>query len=147
MTFDTVDYAKGKTPMTDYQTKLLLAALADTLDLSADINEARVRFHSITGSAFTSAENTDTVNYAKGETPMTDLQYQDMKALREENNALKAQVAFAQRQNLSSSETSMTDYQFNAYQEAIYQLVKAKVEADASPEEILKAIAILTKSK
>jgi len=48
----------GEETMTDYQTKLLLAALADTLNSSTDINEARARFHSITGGEFTPTEST-----------------------------------------------------------------------------------------
>ena len=53
------DYKKGETDMTDYQTKILLAAIADMLTSSADINEARTRFHSITGGEFASVMRTD----------------------------------------------------------------------------------------
>ena len=66
----------------------------------------------------------DSVDYAKGETPMTDLQYQDMKALREENYALKAEMALLKTQGFQPGETGMTDYQFEAY-------VKVRDERDA----------------
>ena len=38
--------------MTDHQTKILLAAIADMLNSSADINEARTRFNAISGGGF-----------------------------------------------------------------------------------------------
>ena len=49
---DSFNEKLGETGMTDYQTKILLAAIADMLDSSADINEARARFNSITGGEF-----------------------------------------------------------------------------------------------
>ena len=57
MNNETENYEKiGETGMTDYQTKILMAAIADMLDSSADINEARIRFASITGE-FSSVKN------------------------------------------------------------------------------------------
>jgi len=44
---DLLNEKLGETGMTDYQTKILLAAIADMLDSSADINETRIRFASI----------------------------------------------------------------------------------------------------
>ena len=55
------DYEKCETGMTDYQTKILLAAIADMLDSAADINEARVRFASITGDRITSTKNSGAI--------------------------------------------------------------------------------------
>ena len=43
--------------MTDYQTKILLAVIADMLNSSADINEARARLGSITGESFAFTQN------------------------------------------------------------------------------------------
>ena len=82
MTDDTIHYETGETPMTDYQTKILLAALADTLNSSSDINEARARFSSITGGGFTSAKSAAAMrtDNAENETamPMTDFQYKKL---------------------------------------------------------------------
>ena len=55
---DLLNEKNGETGMTDYQTKILLAAIADMLESSADINEARIRFAAITGGGFTSAKST-----------------------------------------------------------------------------------------
>ena len=43
--------------MTDYQTKILLAAISNMLNSSADINEARTRLGSITGDSFAFTQN------------------------------------------------------------------------------------------
>ena len=56
------DCKKDETDMTDYQTKILLAAIADMLNSSADINEARARFASITSGEFASVMRTDNSN-------------------------------------------------------------------------------------
>ena len=96
----------------------------------------------------------DSVNYAKGETPMTDLQYQDMEALRKERDALKAEMALLKTQGFQPGETGMTDYQFKAYEalrdkreqelmrklETLYNLVKTKADAGASSQEIWEAV-------
>ena len=52
----------------------------------------------------------------------------------------KTEQNFLGSQDFKPGETGMTDYQFKTYQETLYQLVKAKVEVGASPEEILTAI-------
>ena len=65
----------GETAMTDYQTKLLFAALADTLNSSADIAEARARFNSITSGATTCAAD---FGHTESEAPMTDFQYKNL---------------------------------------------------------------------
>jgi len=51
----------------------------------------------------------------------------------------------SERTHYEAGETSMTDYQFKAYQKALFEFVKAKVDAGASSEEILEAIAALVK--
>ena len=42
--------------VTDYQTRILLAAIADMLYSSVDIHEARTRFNAITGSEFSQGD-------------------------------------------------------------------------------------------
>ncbi|MCL2033890.1 MAG: hypothetical protein FWG94_04065 [Oscillospiraceae bacterium] len=59
----------------------------------------------------------DTVDYAKGETPMTDYQFKRYEELRDKCFALECK------------------------NEALYQTVKASVEVGKTPEEILESIA------
>ena len=54
---DSINEKIGETGMTDFQTKILLSAIADMLDSSVDINEARVRFASITGGGFSTVKS------------------------------------------------------------------------------------------
>ena len=51
------EFAPKPDGMTDYQTKILLAAIADMLNSSADINEVRTRFGSIVGDNFAFTQN------------------------------------------------------------------------------------------
>ena len=71
---DLLNEKLGETGMTDYQTKILLAAITDMLDSSADINEARIRFASIIGGGFTSAKSTVAMCTDNAEVE-TDFQY------------------------------------------------------------------------
>jgi hypothetical protein len=113
MQTDTVDYAKGETPMTDYQTKLLMSFVAESIRTSKDLDEARQRFANATniGGILTEKSNL--------EEGMTDYQFKRYEELRDKCFALE-------RKN-----------------EALYKTVKAGVEAGKSPEEILKSIEMI----
>ena len=88
----------------------------------------------------------DTVDYEKGETPMTDLQYQDMKALREENDALKAEIHLLRGQSVTQEleqsrkekiETPVTNQQFDAIIKMLLHLIDSNRD---SPELIRRMI-------
>jgi len=89
----------------------------------------------------------DSIDYAKGETPMTDYQFQQFEKLWDENDALKKELSLLKGQNAKPSETGMTNYQYKVMIESLYQLIKAKFEAGASPEEILQTVAAFKEEK
>ena len=96
MRTDNVDYAKGETPMTDYQFKALMASISETQQLkdmltnitsifntSKDLDEARERFNKVIGTDYTeknSPTQIDTADYSKNESPIIEMIYQILKA-------------------------------------------------------------------
>ena len=95
----------------------------------------------------------DSVDYAKGETPMTDLQFKEFQRLILREQELLLENSRLKEGANNQSGGNMTDKQFEAYVEmrderdalkvkleALYSLVKTKADAGASSQEILEAI-------
>ena len=89
MFLDSVDYAKGETPMTDMQTKVMLAAIADILVTSQSLGEAYERFKRVTNSAGIPFEELKGAQTA--EDTVADLT-RERTLLREENATLRADI-------------------------------------------------------
>ena len=140
----------GETPMTDLQTKIMMAAIADILTTSQSLTEAYERFERLANAGGTM--NKSTVDYAKGETPMTDYQFKQYETFREKCEALEKENAQL-RAGLSrqcpevnpKGETPMTDFQFKQIIAMVYEILKASFESGKSHEEILAVIASLRK--
>ena len=58
----------------------------------------------------------NTVNYAKGETPMTDLQFNAFIELQKKYDDLVAEVSLMHKAKPRRVEEGMTDYQFQRYE-------------------------------
>ena len=99
MQAESIDYTKGETPMTDYQTKLLLATIADMLSSSASIEDARTRFMAITGNDVV-LKGKFTVNQGvpccEG---MTDYQFQQFEKLWDERDGLTREITTLREEN------------------------------------------------
>ena len=86
----------------------------------------------------------DSANYAKDdEMPMSDYLFKAYEKMRDENDALKAELTLLKNQGSKSDEMPMTDFQYKNLIEMIYQILKANFEAGRTPEEVLAIIAAL----
>ena len=134
MITDGVDYAKGETPMTDYQFKTLMASISETNRLkdmmakitdifstSKDLNEARDRFTRVAEIGNSSGDE----------------------AMRERCEELEKENALLRGEQAQQTENMMTDNQFRILMQTIYVLVKSNVEAGKTPEEILETLSNL----
>ncbi len=90
----------------------------------------------------------DSINYAKGETPMTDYQFKKYEVLRAENEELRRkcdtltnELASLRNGTMPVVQQGMTDFQFKSFVKILYQSLKATLENGATPEEALAYIA------
>jgi len=77
---------------------------------------------------------------------MTDYQFQRYEELRNENEALRREVAALRGKSGFPSENGMTDYQFRQFLELLYETLKTNFAAGKTQDEILSAFADLMKA-
>ena len=140
MTHDSVDYARGETPMTDYQFKQYEA-------LSQECNTLRQELINL----LNSQQSDDSES-------LSDCKFKEYELLRDKlEETLQHKSNHLQTGQPSNKSKGMTDYQFKCIMdlkdentalkrknESIVQTVSKLVEAGKSPEEILSAIESIT---
>jgi len=82
----------------------------------------------------------DTIKEKIGETGMTDYQFRRYEELKDKCTALEQELEVLRGSGASSCCIGMTDYQYKVMMKLLYQSIKAKFEAGASQDEILKSI-------
>lgn len=81
----------------------------------------------------------------KDENLMSDYQFKYIMDLKDENTALKSEIEALRAGHIVSGENGMTDFQFRAFLELIYEGLKVRFEAGKAQEEILAVVGDLIK--